>query len=218
MKSYFIYSLVFIAITTVGRLSAQKGLSIIVKADPQFSFLENKEDNNNNYHHKTTYTVGFGAGIGYNYTRNLGIGMDLLYSMQGQRYIQNGFEYNQKLNYLKLPVYITYNTNPSRVVSFIGKIGPELSFLTGAQLEDKSGNKIADGSTKDKYGDENIGAFASSGMQLRVSKLMFVTTAVRIDYDFTNAENLTYSGSTSGRADTHNMTAGFELGLKYIIH
>ncbi|MEZ5068107.1 MAG: hypothetical protein R2847_06260 [Bacteroidia bacterium] len=38
---------------------------------------------------------------------------------------------------------------------------------------------------------------------------------MHFDYDITNAENEDYSGFTSGRADTHNMTAGVQVGLKY---
>ena len=105
--------------------NAQQGFSLSVKATPQFSFLQNKDDNDNSMiDRKATFNANFGIGAGYNFTERLGVGMDVLYSLQGQRYEINGVETKQKVNYVKVPLYFSYNGDASKRISFIGKVGP----------------------------------------------------------------------------------------------
>lgn len=217
MKKFFMYALIFGSLTTVNKATAQQGFSLSLKATPQFSFLNNKDDNDNSsYKRKATFNTNFGIGGGYNFTNKLGVGLDVLYSLQGQRYtLNNGnVEYNQKNEYVKIPLYFSYNTDASKAVSFIGKVGPQVSLITSSKLDDKDGNKIV-GDTKDRYKSATFGGMALAGAQYKLDKNLYLTTAVRFDYDFTNAEDDKYSGYTAGRAKTYNMTAGLEVGLKY---
>jgi hypothetical protein len=39
----------------------------------------------------------------------------------------------------------------------------------------------------------------------------------RFDYDFTNAEDVSFVYYPLGRANTRNMTTGLEVGLKYML-
>ena len=216
MKKILLSTIVLVSFAALNSASAQKGFSLSVKGTPQFSWLQNSDDNDNShYSKKATFNTNFGIGGAYNFTDNLGVGLDVLYSLQGQKYELEGVEYRQKVDYLKLPLMFTYNTNPSRPISFIGKVGPQLSILTSSRLNDKDGHKLAD--TKDAYKDVTFGGVAVAGVQYRLDKALFLTAAARYDYDFTNAENKDYAGRTPGRADTHNMTAGLEVGLKYLL-
>lgn len=196
---------------------AQKGFSLSVKAIPQFSFLHNSDDNDNNrLDTKTTFKAGFGIGSAYNFNDKIGIGLDVLYSLQGQKYDTASGEINKKLSYLKLPVLFSYNTDPSKTVSFIGKVGPQLSILTTAKLEDGEGEKlVAEG--KDVYKNVTWGGVASAGAQFKLSQRFYLGTSVRFDYDFSNAEDEKYRYYSQGRATTHNMTAGLETSLKYVL-
>lgn len=217
MKKFFIAAFALGSLLTVNKVHAQQGFSLSVKATPQFTFLENKDDNNNNaYSRKATFNANFGIGGAYNFTKKIGVGADVLYSLQGQRYtINNGNELNQKNEYLKVPVYFSYNTDASKKVSFIGKLGPQVSFLTASKLDDKDGNEI-NGDTKDHYKSTTFGAMALAGAQYKLNPNLYLSTAIRFDYDFTNAEDNQYSGYVSGRANTYNMAAGLEVGLKYV--
>ncbi len=58
---------------------------------------------------------------------------------------------------------------------------------------------------------------AAAGAQFKLQPKVYITTAVRFDYDFTNAEDKDYPGYTAGRSKTYNSTAGLEVGLKYMI-
>ena len=216
MKKIVFSAALLLSLAVLNQASAQKGFSFSVKGTPQFSWLSNSDDNNNsNYSRKTTFNTNFGIGGAYNFTNNLGVGLDVLYSLQGQKYDLSGTEFHQKVDYLKLPVMFLYNTNPAKPVSFIAKLGPQLSIRTSAKLDNSNGDEMAD--TKDAYKSVTFGGVAVAGVQFRLDKSFYVTAAARYDYDFTNAENKDFAGYTAGRADTHNMTAGLEVGLKYLL-
>ena len=195
-------------------VNAQKGFNLSVKATPEFSFLLNKDDNNNNSYNSTaTFNTNLGIGGGYNFTENIGMAIDGLYSMQGQKYKLSGQEYNQKVNYLKVPVYFTYNSNSEKLISFSGKIGPQVSFLTTSKLTNDDNKDVVD-DTNDRY-EPTFGGAAVAGIQIRLQRYLFLTTGIRFDVDFTNAEDKDYASYPAGRAKTYNMTTGLEVGLKY---
>jgi len=216
MKKFFLAALTLAVFMVNKKANAQQGFSVSVKASPQFSFLQNKDDRDNSgIQHKATVNGNFGIGAGYNFTPALGVGMDLLYSPQGQRYEINRTEIIQKVHYIKIPVYFTYTHNPSKPVSFIGKIGPQLSFLTGSKLTDNNGHTLKS-DTKDFYKDVTLGGMAAAGAQFKLDSRLFLTTMARFDYDFTNADH-SNSYYSEGRSKTYNMTTGVELGLKYLL-
>lgn len=209
-------SVMTIALLTGGAsaVMAQQGFSVSVKATPQFSFLQNNDDNDNSaIKKKATFNTNFGVGAGYNFTDNIGVGLDVLYSLQGEKSEVLGREINQKLEYVKVPVYFSYNTDPSKTVSLFGKIGPQVSFLTNAKIS--GGEHTGSVENKDRFEKATFGAMANAGVQFKLSQNIFLQTGLQFDYDFTNAEDKDYIGYIPGRANTYNMTAGVQVGLKY---
>ncbi len=205
--------MIMMAMTT--NVNAQKGFNLSVKATPEFSFLLNKDDNDNDlYYSKATFNTNFGLGAGYNFTKNIGVAIDGLYSLQGQKYELSGNEYNQKVNYIKIPVYFTYNSNPAKFISFSGKIGPQVSFLSTSKLTNNDGKDLVD-DTNDRYEKATFSGAAEAGIQLRMDRNLFLTAGVRFDADFTSAEDKDYASYPAGRAKTYNMTGGLEVGFKY---
>jgi outer membrane protein W len=205
--------MIMMAMTT--NVNAQKGFNLSVKATPEFSFLLNKDDNDNDlYNSKVTFNTNFGLGAGYNFTKNIGVAIDGLYSLQGQKYELSGNEYNQKVNYIKVPVYFTYNSKPAKFILFSGKIGPQVSFLSTSKLTNNDGKDLVD-DTNDRYEKSTFGGAAEAGIQLRMDRNLFLTAGVRFDADFTNAEDKEYASYPAGRAKTYNMTGGLEVGFKY---
>lgn len=215
MKKMLMSAMV-VALLTGGTSTAmaQKGFSMSVKATPQFSFLQNSDDNDNStIKKKATFNTNFGVGAGYNFTDNLGVGIDALYSLQGEKSEVLGQEINQKLEYVKVPIYFSYNTDPSKLVSFYGKVGPQLSILTNAKISGGQNEKFSD--NKDKFEKVTFGAMANAGVQFKLSQNIFLQTGLQFDYDFTNAEDKDFIGYIPGRANTNNMTAGVQVGVKY---
>ncbi len=215
MKKIFMSALALVFMTgSATTVMAQKGLSLSVKATPQFSFLQNSDDNDNSaIDKKATFNANFGVGAGYNFTNNVGLGLDVLYSFQGQKSKVVGLEAHQKLEYLKIPVYFSYNTDDSKPVSFFGKIGPQVSFLTNAKLAVGGSDLFV--KNKGQFEKTTFGAMANAGVQFKLNQKLFLQTGLQFDYDFTNAEDKDYIAAILGRADTYNMTTGLQVGLKY---
>src|SRR5699024_9166715 len=110
------------------------------------------------------------------------------------------------------PVYFTYNTDPSKLVSFYGKIGPQISFLTKAQYSFNEGKSF---DNKDAFESVFFGGMVDLGAQFRLHSNLYLSAGLNFDYDFTNAENEDHFSYVKGRANTSNMTAGVHIGLKY---
>ena len=74
----------------------------------------------------------------------------MVYTLARLKHELIGDEYNQKVNYIKVPVYFTYNSNPAKFISFSGKIGPQVSFLSTSKLTNDDGKDLV-GDTNDRY-------------------------------------------------------------------
>jgi hypothetical protein len=110
---------------------------------PQNTWLLNQDDSDAGPELDYEVTWGFAGGISasYNFNDYLGVGLDVLYSNQGQKYkgtqSQSGISgiseipYTAKatLNYLKLPLLLRFNSDPNSVVQFNAFLGPQFSFL-----------------------------------------------------------------------------------------
>lgn len=194
---------------------AQKGFNVSVKATPHLSWMLNADNKDiPSYESKATFGASFGVGTGYNFTNNLGIGLDVLYSLQGQKYEVAGIEAIQKLNYLKIPLMFTYNTNPASKIVFNAKLGPQIGIRTSSKITDGDHNDIiADANSI--YSSTDFGAVAGAGVRFSLTKKLSLDAGLRFDYAFTNAEDEDYAFYKPGRAVTNNMTGGVEIGLRY---
>lgn len=200
-------------LASAGTLKAQDNKwTLSVKGTPQLSWMNNSDDKDlPGFDSKSKFAANFGLGVEYAFTKKIGIGLDALYSLQGRKFDYSGTEFNQKNNYIKIPLYVSYTAPLSKGVSFTGKLGPQLSILTDSKLE--SGSQETD--TKNQYKDLTFGGMANAGVEFALSKNVFLNTGVRFDYDFTNAEDKDYASYPAGRAKTYNSTLGLEVGLKY---
>lgn len=194
---------------------AQKGLNISVKATPHLSWMLNSDDNDMaTFERKSTFGASFGVGAGYNFTDNLGVGLDVLYSLQGQKQEVLGIETSTKLSYLKIPLMFTYNTNPDAKVMFTAKAGPQLGLRLSSKVTDADNKDIID-DANDIYSSTDLGGVVGAGVRFSLTEKLKLDAGVRVDYSFTNAEDEDYSLYTPGRAATNNMTTGIEIGLRY---
>ena len=201
------------------KANAQQGFSVSVKTTPQFSFLQNKDDrDNSSIEQKATVNANFGIGAGLQLSHLACRCLAWTYCIPCKANVMKLTEYeaNRKVDYVKIPVYFTYNRNPDKPVSFIGKIGPQVSVLTNSKLTDNNGHTLKS-NTNNFYKDVTFGGMAAGGAQFKLDRRLFLTTMARFDYDFTNAEDHTNPYYPAGRTKTHNMTTGMEVGLKYML-
>src|SRR5690349_21458924 len=137
MKRFFLKSgLVLTAIiASAAMVRAQQGFMIGVQATPQVSWLMNPDDNANpRFDNSAAANCSFGISSQYGITPNHAIGLNLLYSYQGQRFALNGAERYKMVEYVKIPLLYIYTGGITKSLKFIGKIGPQLDLLTRARF------------------------------------------------------------------------------------
>lgn len=129
------YLLIALLITSEST-SAQPAWDVIIKATPQLSWMLNEtETKMQGFKRKTYVSTSFGIETSYHFNSNAGVGIEGLYSMQGQRFEEDGLAFTQRITYLKLPITFYYIANPHDKITLSGRLGPQLSILTGAKLK-----------------------------------------------------------------------------------
>ena len=212
MKTRLLSVFAIALLASLNTIQAQQQWSLSVKGTPHLAWMHNSDDNDlPGYESKSKFAANFGLGVEYAFSTKFGIGLDALYSLQGRKFDYSGTEFNQKNDYIKIPLYASYKAPLGKSVAFVGKLGPQLSILTNSEL--KTGNQQTD--TKDQYKDLTFGGMANAGVEFALAKKILLSSAVRFDYDFTNAEDKEFASYPAGRAKTYNSTLGLEIGLKY---
>jgi hypothetical protein len=184
---------------------------------PQNTWLLNQDDSDAGPEQDYEVTWGFAGGISasYNFNDYLGVGLDVLYSNQGQKYkgTQSGISYTAKatLNYLKLPLLLRFNSDPNSVVQFNAFLGPQFSFLLsykdraeanvplfGTNIREVSGKEVSFtiGNTSEKealtapiYKSFLPGAVLGFGIGIKPTDALLISLHIRADYAFGDAEN-----------------------------
>ena len=212
------------------KVEAQQGLQIGFEANPQLSYLVNKDDRASKLYSAKSATGGhFGVSAQYGITSKIGVGLNLLYSFQGSLYEWKGQEKVKSLQYIKIPLMLTLNLpfGSSGKMLFIGKIGPQISALVDARLY--NGNaKLLDNNYKRAFAFTDFGGVISAGVGYKFSEQFSFDGSVRFDGGFLDAEDKSYKGNihdpsdvikpspaSSPRHNAYNMTVGLNLGIRY---
>jgi len=164
MKKIITVIAVYMGLAT--SLYAQGKLGIGIRVNPEFSNIINKNDadagRDVDLENHFTY-LSFGVGALYNINKNVGIGLDILFSREGQafsgRFDGSSFDdgaysstvlkqmlLNNKeeegdyvalaeLNYIKLPIMLSLTTDNTRPAFFTMLVGPQVNFLYNVAQE-----------------------------------------------------------------------------------
>lgn len=217
MKKTIIMSLFAVAATVsiATTANAQEGFYLGAQATQQFSGMYNQDDvDNTNFDYKITPGQTFGLSGGYNFNKHMGVAAEAIFSMEGQKFELNKTTFRRKLNYVKVPVLFTYNTDAGKKVMFTAKLGPQAGILTNAKLNDADGNTLVK-DTKDSYETVTFGGVVGAGARVSLAKNLYLDAGLKLDANFINNEVASYNESNIARAKTYNTNAGVEVGIKY---
>ena len=231
MKNSKLKAALFVAgiLISFGNVKAQEGFQVGVQGAPQLSYLVNVDDNDSDlYKTLNAVTGSFGLTSQYGFTENVGIGLDVLYSFQGDKYEWKSIERYKNLQYIKVPIMLTVSVPFGSDMMFLGKIGPQIDFLTDAKLLDKDGDAIKSDYSA-AFEDYGLSAMISAGFGYMINDNVSIDLALRYDIGLTDAENKDYqmnihnpfdmttpAPASSPRAMTHNMTLGLQVGVRYL--
>jgi hypothetical protein len=211
-------------------VSAQYGYQLGVEGAPQLSWLVNKDDESSKFFNpQTTMNGSIGIMYEYEFTKNIGLGVDAIYSVQGQNYQFSGIEFSRRVSYCKIPVMFCFNPEIGPGMRLIGKIGPQLGILSSAELIDNNGVAIIKDQTK-AYQNNDYGGVVMGGFGFGITNQLYTDLLLRYDYSFSNAEDVNKNVNINNpnppfvssirtepqvRAETHNKTIGICIVLRY---
>jgi opacity protein-like surface antigen len=220
MKKTILFAVITsaISVTFSNNLTAQKGFYVSAHGGPLLSVRFNGSDaDNNGMDYKAKSSVAFGIGAGYNFTDHFGMAAEALYSKEKQRYEDHSVQYDEQLNFIKIPVVFTYNTNPSARIILTAKAGPQLGIVRSAKISNSSITAL-NGDGKDRYKDLTFGAMIGTGARIRLTNNLYADAGLRFDGTISNLESKEYREEHPGRSKTHAVNAGVEFGLRYFLN
>ncbi len=159
---------------------------------------------------KIPYSFAIGVDLGYNLTNNLGVRTGLLYTPIGERYNDLTPDPEERidlnLNYVQLPFYLKFNSNPDNRLSLLVIAGANISFLNEALLT------INDESPEGVLGDYKRivpGAAGGIGVQLNLDRGGNINLLWRTGLSLDTVQ-------TMGAA-SRNLSTGLQLSYHYFI-
>lgn len=195
---------------------AQKGLEFGVTFTPATSWIINDEDFAQGDEMDLQATFGYNAGahLGFNFSEGMGLQLGLNLSQQGQNYINKASSndkatmdvYSRKLTYVRVPLMIKFNGDPTASSSSFFRLGPHVDFLTKAvyNYEAKNDNLLyltanredIDLTQVEKNSSENykiyndvvIGATLEMGGSVNIDEHMKVLFLLHLSGSLTNPE------------------------------
>lgn len=215
---------------------AQKGFYFGVAGTVQSVWITNQ----NNYglpemDYKTTFGGAGNLNIGYDFTNNLGIKIEIGYGKFGQKYTDqigdSSFSREVKMNHLMIPLLFKYRTGGS-IARFYVAIGPQFDFLLSANqnymlngkmfsdtLETVSHEKFDVGNEemKERFSSMDIMARMDLGLDITVVKHLMIEFGIKLGYGLMDLNSSDYRIKDHSGAyhPSHNVFGGLTLGINY---
>lgn len=223
MKKTF---LLLIVLTISLNTFSQKGGFIGFRIIPQSAWILNSDDwDSGDFDLKTPFSVAFSIDGGYMFNEAIGIELQMLYSPQGQKYVDNnGNDYATiKNDYLKIPVLFRLRSGGEKV-AFLFNAGPQFGFITSSSITSEVG-KIGPPYLSDSrayYEDFEFSVVLGFGTSISIGSKLQLDLMIKLDYGISELETelgkkMLYDYQGDGRSSSHNASAGFSVGLNYLL-
>lgn len=203
MKNHLnILILLLLCISTYGQRGIELGALVQPQAYGIFSSAEVADKSV-----RIPYSFAIGANAGYNFTDNIGLRTGAMYSPQGEKYASGSSDFNLNLEYLQVPLYLKFNSNIEKTLSFLIFLGPHISYLNNATLTENEDDAI---SVLGDYSRFVPGASFSIGVQLNSSRGGNLNIVWRTGASF---DNILLDDSF----DSYNFSTGLQLAYHYFL-
>lgn len=120
---------------------------------------------------KTNFVIGYGAGglLGFNFSKNVGLQAEVIYSVLSQKFTDNDLEKTIKLSYLHIPLLLTLNTDVSNPVNLNICAGPQIGINTGSSIDTKGSQGVDTVSAIIAVKPADLGIAYGAGLDFRVA-------------------------------------------------
>lgn len=207
---------------TSSSVFAQQGFEFGAQVMPQLTLIVNDDDfaAGDELNFRTTAHLAYGIHAAYNFNDHLGVQTGLLFSTQGQKYVNDKPTANTstsevRMNYLKIPLLLKFNSNPEASAQFVATVGPQFGLLNKVDYYTNDEKlSVPNFDFKEWYNNMDLGAVLGLGARFRLTDNLQLGTSFRFDYSLGNIENED-TILTPDRAPSHNATGGFMVDFTY---
>ena len=208
---------------TSSSVVAQKGFEFGAQVMPQLTLIVNDDDfaAGDELNFRTTAHLAYGIHAAYNFSDHLGVQTGLLFSTQGQKYVSDEptpdtYTSEVRMNYLKIPILLKFNSNPEASAQFVATVGPQFGLLNKVRAyvddEEVTGSGFE---FKDAYKSMDLGAVLGLGARFRLTDNLQLGTSFRFDYSLGDIEDKDTIFWDDDRASSQNATGGFMIDFTY---
>jgi hypothetical protein len=170
---------------------------------PTFYTLKVRNYNNETVGASLSMTHGWGAFVGFNFTKNVGVVGEINYLQVNQKWKDKTLERIVSLSYLNFPVLLSLNTDKMAPVNFNFVVGPQFGLNIGSSLK-TTGSGSADvvqATVAAKGGDVGMAYGLGAEIGLNKEHTMRLDVGFRGYYGFVDIS----AGQTSNNPDSYNV-------------
>jgi len=107
---------------------------------PTVSALDMRTSDGGTVSGTATFGYGVGGNVGINFTDHIGVEGDILYNSLSQKYRDQEMERTIHVNYINIPIMLSFNTGKSRPVNLNFVVGPQMAYNVGSRMETTGSN------------------------------------------------------------------------------
>jgi opacity protein-like surface antigen len=198
-----------------------KALQVVefgIRYMPTFSSLDLKTYNGDIVKGSANVSNGFGAVLGLNMSRHIGIQGEVIYYQVSQSYRDVNMDRKVDIKYLNIPLLLSFNTNKTRMVNLNIVAGPQFGINVGSTMN-ASGTENS-GSLKAtvalKKGDVGFAYGAGLEFALNQGHSIRLDLGYRGFYSFVNMDASTNKDTYNVIVNASRKTNGAYAGLTFL--
>jgi opacity protein-like surface antigen len=119
---------------------AQKKMEFGIRYMPTISDFEMNSSTGGTVNGEATLGYGVGALLGYNFSKNVSLQGEIIYSSISQKYTENSVEHKVNLKYINIPLLLSLNTNKYGPVNLSLVGGPQIGLNVGSSVNSTGGD------------------------------------------------------------------------------
>jgi len=162
---------------------------------------------------------GIGAFVGYNFTNNIGVQGEVMYSSITQKYTQESVERKVNLRYVNIPLLFSLNTGKTNAVNLNLVAGPQIGISVGSKVFTSGGDGTNQAMLTIKKGDLGVAYGAGVDFALGSSGMARLGVGFRGVYGLLNISDNNNSTTTNSfyvLDRTHIKTYSLYTGLSLL--
>lgn len=104
---------------------------------PTTSNIKVQNSDGNSVDGEIVLSYGYGGLLGYNFTKHLGVQLEVLYSTLSQKYADHTLDRQIDINYVNVPLLLSLNVNRTNAFNLNVVVGPQLGVNVGSSVSTK---------------------------------------------------------------------------------